>query len=174
MAARAGGEEAATAVLLDGDQPLALAVVSRLRKTEWSYLEYYAVTDARRGQGIGGVLWTVLGRTLRQRGFPARLLMEVEDPADVPDGSPQRLERERRIKFYERLGARQLSVSGYATPHLDGTQGSDPMLLLWSPETMDDPHPDPAEIRATIPDLYDSSYGLMPSHPLVVAALRGI
>ncbi len=60
-------------------------------------LDYFAVCPARRGQGIGSRVLTLL----QQRHGGCRLLLEIEDP-DEPCDNPE--ERLRRRAFYLRNG----------------------------------------------------------------------
>lgn len=159
-------------VMVDGDQPVALSVTSCLDSVRWSYLEYFAVASDRRGNGLGGCLWRAMIRDLAIRDQPSRVVLDVEDPAGVPEGSPEIRLRERRIGFYERQGARLLPARNYVVPRLDDVAGSQPMLLLWAAVTGDAQSPGPAELVSLLPAVYAAGYGLDAGHPLVLAALR--
>jgi GNAT superfamily N-acetyltransferase len=160
-------------VLADNGQPVALAVTSRLDSVHWSYLEYLAVAADRRGRGVGGQLWRAMSRDLTVRGQPGRVVLEVEDPAAVPAGSADFDLRERRIRFYERQGARLLPVRDYDVPRLDDVAGSYSMRLLWAPVAGDAAPPGPAELVRLVPAVYAAGYGVPADDPLVLAALRG-
>lgn len=160
-------------VMVDGGQPVALAVTSCLDFVQWSYLEYLAVAADHRGQGVGGHLWRAMVRDLAVRDQPRRVVLEVEDPAGVPEGSPEFRQRERRIRFYRRQGARLLPARDYVVPRLDSVPGSHPMLLLWAAITGDVRPPGAADLISLLPAVYAAGYGLRADHPLVLAALRG-
>jgi GNAT superfamily N-acetyltransferase len=159
-------------VMVDGDQPVGLAVTSCLDSVQWSYLEYFAVVLDRRGKGLGGHLWRAMIRDLAVRDQPSRVVLDVEDPAGVPEGSPEVRLRERRIRFYERQGARLLPVRDYVVPRLDDVAGSQRALLLWAAGADDAQPPGLAELVSLLPAVYAAGYGLEADHPLVLAAVR--
>lgn len=63
-------------------------------------ITHLAVYEGLRGRGLGGTLLDLLAARYVGR---ARLIVEVERPADAADESMRSL-RERRIAFYERAG----------------------------------------------------------------------
>jgi hypothetical protein len=172
LVGRAAAGVATPVVMVDSGQPVALAVTSRLNFVQWSYLEYFAVAAGRRDHGVGGQLWRAMVQDLVVRHQPSRIVLEVEDPAGVPEGSPEARQRKRRIRFYERQGARLLPTRNYAVPRLDGVAGSDPMLLLWAAVADDAEPPGRAELASLLSAVYAAGYGLQADHPLVLAALR--
>jgi GNAT superfamily N-acetyltransferase len=173
LVGRVAAGAATPVVMVDSGQPVALAVTSRLDFVEWSYLEYFAVASDHRGHGVGGHLWRAMVQDLAVRNRLSRVVLEVEDPAGVPEGSPQARQRERRIRFYERQGARLLPARNYVVPRLDGVAGSQPMLLLWAAVADDAEPPGPAELVSLLPAVYAAGYGLRADHPFVLAAVRG-
>jgi hypothetical protein len=64
-----------------------------------------------RGRGLGAAIYGLLWERLAAAGY-ARLMFEVERP-DVVEGDAARQLAERRIGFYQRLGARVLSGVEY-------------------------------------------------------------
>jgi GNAT superfamily N-acetyltransferase len=97
---RAGGE---TAVLVSGDEPVAIAVV-RFRLALWSegleaYLAELYVVPALRGQGIGTALMEAVMQDARDRGA-----VEMHIGVDEVDADTMR--------FYERLGFTNRSGDG--------------------------------------------------------------
>jgi GNAT superfamily N-acetyltransferase len=172
LVARERAGHATTVILADSGQPLALAVTSCLASVRWSYLEYFAVQVDHRGRGVGGRLWRVMGRDLVAREQPGRLVLEVDDPAGAAEGSSEHRKRERRIRFYQRQGARFLPASGYAVPRLDRADGSEPMLLLWAAIADGAQPPGPTELSTLLPAVYAAGYELPADHALVLAALR--
>ena len=77
------------------------------------YINFIAVSPSNRSHGCG----TLILDELRQE-FPDRaMLVEVEAPVD---GSPNREQRERRIRFYERNGFVQLdrSITGRGVSYI--------------------------------------------------------
>jgi len=91
------------------------------------------VDQARRGQGLGGLLWEQLTARLKDAGFTL-LVFDIDDPAE-PGGEPGETGlRFRRLRFYQRHGASLLPVTGYRAPHVaPGTSGESPMLLMTAP-----------------------------------------
>jgi GNAT superfamily N-acetyltransferase len=106
-----------TQVLLGDDGAvLGLVLVRDLADTGWTFLRYFVVAEALRGQGIGGRLWSALCRDLAARGC-TRLLFDVEDPDDPSADAHEAEERRRRVRFYRRLGAEVIAGSPYTPPH---------------------------------------------------------
>jgi GNAT superfamily N-acetyltransferase len=123
-----GRDDERTQVLLDsaGDAS-GLVLVRDLSDTGWTFLRYFVVTAERRGQGVGGRLWSVLCADLAARGR-TRLLFDVEDPGDPTADPHEAEERRRRVVFYRRRGADLVDVASYAPPH-HGEPGTAPMPL---------------------------------------------
>ena len=65
-------------------------------------LDYFAVADRCRGQGLGSLFLSQLGSCLPHT---AGILIEVEDP-DTAEDEAQHQDRERRLRFYLRNGCR--------------------------------------------------------------------
>jgi GNAT superfamily N-acetyltransferase len=170
IAREAAGQAILVVAVCDGE-PLGLAVASSLGSVNWSFVEYFAVAPNHRGRGIGEWLWRAMGQDLALRGLPRRIVLEVDDPARTPAGTPERRQCDRRLRFYERQGMRCLPVSDYAIPRMDGIAGSDPMLLLWTKGSTEPPGL--AELRSLVSALYSMAYDLSADHPLVLAALLG-
>jgi GNAT superfamily N-acetyltransferase len=117
-----------TQVLLDTDgDGLGLVLVRDLGDTGWTFLRYFVVAAERRGQGVGGRLWSALCADLAARGS-TRLLFDVEDPDDPTADAHEAEERRRRVVFYRRLGADLVDVASYAPPH-HGEPGTLPIPL---------------------------------------------
>ena len=157
--------------MVDDGEVLALAVLSRLKSVSWWFLEYFAVTKARRGNGLGGVLWeAVVERLNGDR--DVRIVIEVEPPEEAPPGSDERTIRERRIEFYRRRGARPLDVPVYRVPHLSDN-GTGELMLLAVPSS-EGGLPSGEELQALVRALYVEGYGLSTDHPLLQAAIASL
>jgi GNAT superfamily N-acetyltransferase len=157
--------------MIDGRDVVGFATTLRLQAVSWRFLEYFAVTERRRNQGLGGSLWQTLIERLAEGG-PLPIVLEVERPQDAPAGTTERTTRERRIDFYRRRGAYELAIPDYRVPHLTG-EGSDALLLLAVPvhgSTL----PTGAELEALVRSLYVEGYGLRPDDPLVRSALASL
>jgi GNAT superfamily N-acetyltransferase len=153
--------------LLDGGEVVGLASLDRIGTSPVALLEYFAVARGRRGGGLGQELWGAVIALAARPGLA--VVLEVEDPAE-PGTSPAEADlRRRRIRFYERGGARVLPVSRYRVPDLAGA-GDLPMLLMWASPTGGDP-PTGGELDRLLRDVYKEAYGLAADHPLVRGAV---
>lgn len=164
---RGEASRARTLVLREESVPVALATLSWPGPEGWTYLEYLAVDAARRGGGLGGRLWHGIVERLPARA--PRMVMEIHDPSGAPAASAERETRERRQRFYERLGAVALPVRGYVMPGRDDPPTAYPGLLLaWSP---DGRLPDRDEVLRIVRCLHENAYGLPADHPFTAAVL---
>lgn len=94
----------------------AFALFMHFPKIKASFLDFIAVRPDNRGGGIGGALYEAVREYCRRIGSKG-LYMEVQpdDPALTPD--PDMLKESRkRIRFYEKYGARPIWGTQYATP----------------------------------------------------------
>ncbi len=131
--------------------------------------DYLGVCSERRGSGIGGELYRSALATMESDADRAGLAFagmafDVEDP-DLAVTAENRTLRERRIAFYERLGARLLSQVDFWEPAL----GAAPALryrLFFHRASRD------IESRQLVRELYRLIYGLGEDDPLVTLALR--
>jgi GNAT superfamily N-acetyltransferase len=160
-----------------GAPTVGLLLVRHLGDTSITFLRYFVVDAAHRGQGHGSALWTALVEHLR--GYErSMLLLDVEDPDARAAGSPDRLDDERRIAFYRRHGAHLLAVRDYSPPD-HGLAGEEPDLLLMGAHLHHDPSPAGplgpppagADLRAAVEAVYRHRYGLAPDDPVVRATL---
>jgi GNAT superfamily N-acetyltransferase len=160
--------EAALA-LVRGRQPCGFVMLRWLGETGWTFLRYFVVDERLRGQGVGATMWDKLLARLRAEGSTL-LVFDVEDP-DEPGCDPaESTVRSRRIRFYQRHGARLLPVRGYRNPHGSGDQaGWTPMLLMAAPVAPDTPAPGAAEAPAIVSAVYWHRWTLEPGHPWVRA-----
>jgi ribosomal protein S18 acetylase RimI-like enzyme len=107
---RAAGEEVRAMLLAAVDEKNQLAGMARYELYgRADYLPYLAVAEDRRGSGIGSAFYTWIFRSLTaRRGTEALgLLFEVEIP-ELGHDLETRINAERRIRFYQRLGAKLL------------------------------------------------------------------
>ena len=70
-------------------------------KDSYVLMDYYAVCRGNRGQGVGSAFLSALLPGIDCRS----ILFEVEDPAAAEDAEEREI-RERRMRFYHRLGLR--------------------------------------------------------------------
>lgn len=160
-------------VATERDVPVAFAVASRLVSVGLTFVEYMAVESGRRGGGYGTAMLRHFLRVLTDRGESPRLILEVEDPEEPRITSAERLERLRRVRFYERSGAELMAVSDYRVPMFGGT-GTQPMRLMYA-DVGTGPRraPTAEEAERMVGALYLDGYGLPDDHPLIRARAEG-
>ena len=90
--------------LYDGEEILGYAFFVRLGNS--ALLDYLAIAEEHRGEGLGTVFLRQLSACLRETDC---VLVEVEDPEKAADGET-RLQRERRRQFYLRGGWRETGL----------------------------------------------------------------
>jgi ribosomal protein S18 acetylase RimI-like enzyme len=169
LAERAREHDVIMVVAVAQEAAVAFAAFSRLTQPAWIFLEYFAVDRARRGQRIGEALWNAVTQVLGQDGATTRIVFEVEDPKDAPVNSKERRQRERRIGFWKRLGARILPVDNYIVPNIDGS-GVESMLLLAATPGHPEFRADNVDLDDLVVALLTEGYDLPLAHPLVRAA----
>ena len=120
---------------VDGDILLGLSILRHLAEASLGYLWYLCVDEAARGSGIGGRLYQRTLEVLREdaracgRGLKG-MIFEVERLDSEPHatyGDPIR-----RVKFYERLGARLILGYDYWQPPIP-PHGPVPLQLMFHP-----------------------------------------
>lgn len=127
-------------------------------------LEYLAVAAEHRNAGLGSDL---IGALLRDVSSP--IVFEVEDPDVSADPFAAR-----RLNFYSRLGAVELSHShGYCAPNLV-TAAAVPMQL-WDLAPQRRPRPlSPEDVKHLVAQIWTKSYGLPPTDERVATVLRSL
>jgi GNAT superfamily N-acetyltransferase len=163
--------EHAVALVQPSDRVLGLALVRDLPGTRWTFLRYFVVAADRRGTGLGTQLWAALTQDLVEQGR-TRLTFDVEDPDDADAADAERAERLRRIRFYQRLGATLLPVTGYAPPAHGEGDVDVPLRLLAAPLGAVVPPPLGAELADLVRAVYAGRYGLTATSPTVTTTLR--
>jgi GNAT superfamily N-acetyltransferase len=92
--------------LLDAEKTFAgLAMFQRFREQNLGFLYYLAIQPERRSQGLGGAFYGQAAAELFQE--VSLLVFEVEKPELAEDAEKRQL-AQRRIRFYQRQGARLL------------------------------------------------------------------
>src|SRR5690242_19755869 len=151
---------------LDNGAPIGIAVVLPFSSVPWDFLEYFAVDGTVRSKGHGSALWTALLDQPEIR----RLIFEVEDPDDADDPD-ERTIRQRRIAFYQRLGAKLVENVEYVVPDVQGTN-REQLLLMWY--DADRAELDTQTLAELLEALYREGYGLPPDHKLITAAVHSL
>ena len=114
-------------------------------------------------------MWKAACEELAAAEGPRPIVLEVEDPAETEIDELEAAQRERRIRFWEYVGASTLPVDGYVVPNV-GTTGTEALLLMWMPGRAGAPAPQGEELLELVLALYETGYGLTGDHVLVRAA----
>lgn len=159
-------------VALDDSAPVGLAALRQLTGPRWAFLRYFAIASDRQRTGLGLRFWRLLLESVADLGWPARIALEAEDPADTAGDPVDRQVRLGRIDFWTRCGASALPVPGYVMPALTDIGRAEPMVLMaFDPGAGS---PGPADLAALVRAIFTEHYGLGEWHPIVVAALESI
>ena len=128
-----------------------LALLWPLKTTEFILLDYIATKATQRGKGIASAFLSAL----REKLVAANqyLILEVEDPKF----GDRQSEKEKRVTFYKRHGAKQLEGVRYLLPPLDGTIPTE-MILMMFPEFRSEEIVG-ATVKSVIIQIYRELYG---------------
>jgi ribosomal protein S18 acetylase RimI-like enzyme len=167
-----GNGERSLHTACDGETVVGFAVTMPLIRAHVLLLEYLAVREDARNQGVGSTLLQDILETLRCTNGGQGILFEVEPPED--EIGPKTEMRKRRIEFYRRIGAEVVDDGGaYRMPDLSG-EGSMPMRLMWLPR-------DPAckaaveqHLGLCIAEIYRVSYRRQVDDPLLQSILQDL
>lgn len=121
-----------TLLVAEDNQPheriVGIALLLALPDTSAMYLPYIAITRAQQNEGLGSALFRYMVSFLAQ--YPDHidaLVWEVEPPVL---NAPRHIQN-RRIHFYQRLGAQIVTEApDYCMPNLEG-EGVVPLRLMW-------------------------------------------
>eukprot|EP01012_Entosiphon_sulcatum_P008223 TRINITY_DN1438_c0_g1_i1.p1 TRINITY_DN1438_c0_g1~~TRINITY_DN1438_c0_g1_i1.p1 ORF type:complete len:441 (-),score=60.25 TRINITY_DN1438_c0_g1_i1:570-1892(-) len=147
-----------------------LAVVHFLQEVPCGYLLYLGVTPSFRSLSLGSKLFSFVFDDVETAYQSAGkeclgLVWEVDPPWNADDVE-ERETRERRVRFYERLGAADFGGS-YLQPPLRG--GSPvPMTLMFRPCGQINAFPEPPQLLAIIRAMYWESFHGVNGVPLSV------
>jgi GNAT superfamily N-acetyltransferase len=134
------------------DQIIAFALLMLLPDVALAFLEYVAVQPDLQGRGVGSRLFHAVAAYIRERGLAQGVVWEVEPPLSAEPGE----DRNRRLRFYEQLGAGIVSLSTvYAMPNYESGSGGAPLLLMRLPL---EKQPGKTEVAAIIREIYEVAY----------------
>lgn len=141
----------------------AFALLLLLPLAHGAFLEYLAVDSSARGQGIGSSLLRETGTYLQAHGIASHMVWEVEPPSVGAQDTPHN----RRIRFYENLGAALIvNSAAYRMPNYEGSSPAGvPLRLMELPAQ---PQPDLPALRQTIAEIYQVAY---PQHGELLNAI---
>lgn len=138
-----------------------------LKRVSLAFVEYLAVLEALRGQGVGSALLEELRHRLSSHAPPVSgSLFEIDRVEDAT--GDERRRRARRHHFFERAGA--VVVEGLPrieVPNLAGP-GAIGLTLMWLPTAPALPPPVDERLREAVTAILVEGYGLSESDPLVV------
>ena len=159
-------------VALDSGDPVGFAAIRVLAGPQWAFLRYFGIAAGRRRSGLGLHFWRVLLESLADLGWPGRIALEVEDPADAAVDPAEQGVRRGRIGFWTRCGASVLPVPGYVMPALTDIGHAEPMVLMaFDPGTGNLSLP---EITDLVRAIFTEHYGLAPRDRIIWAAVDSI
>lgn len=142
------------------NQIIAMALIYPFKTCNLTLLGYLATDPNFRSQGIG----TQLLNTLTTH-YP-HLLLEVEHP----NYGTNQQQRQRRINYYRRCGAKQLKNVQYILPPLSGDTPTEMLFFILPPppeNTLTG-----SQIKAVIKELYIDLYNQPKNHPLLSQLLN--
>ncbi len=146
------------------DEIVGYALVLELEDQKALWLDYMAVDPKFRDSGYGTLLFNRIAES-RQEGIVG-VYMEIEPP-DAEDEA-LRAEQQRRVKFYERLGAKKLGVD-YRMP----TQaGGFPLMLYFRPSANIRMLP-AAQISEAIGTVYNTIHTDVPGREALFRSFEG-
>ncbi len=117
-------------------------------------LDYMAVQKDQRGLGVGSKLLAKTLEFLKQDVTSGFLILEVEDPAF---GSVlERAARLRRVRFYQKLGAKVVTNFKYLMPPLAGDSPTNMLLMIYAED--DRMLLNPQTLTNIVTDIYSRVY----------------
>jgi GNAT superfamily N-acetyltransferase len=122
---------------------------------EFGYLWYLCVDESTRGAGVGGKLFCAtvdaLTAAARENGLRIKGMMfeisRLDSESDPVYGDPHR-----RLKFYERLGARMILGYDYYQPPIPPYPDNVPLELMFRPIDMPESTCTPDELATLVRD----------------------
>ena len=128
-----------------------IALLWPLKETDFILLDYIATKDAHRGKGIASAFLEKLRTDLLNSA--KHLILEVERP-EVGDNSG---EKEKRVMFYKRRGAKVMDGVRYLLPPLAGGEPTEMILMLF-PESKNESISSTV-VKNLITQMYRELYG---------------
>jgi len=150
---------------LDG-RVVFMALLYPLRNTDFILFDYMATDEKSRNMGIGTkFVKTLVGKVKEDGNY---LILEVENP----EYGDNREQRKRRVKFYKRLGAKEMGNVNYILPPLSGNSPTE-MILMVLPEYDDGKMPGTL-VKKIITQIYEELYGRNRDDPLLNSFINSI
>jgi len=105
---------------------IAMSFFYRLKDKRFFLLAYIAISKKFQNRGIGSKLMKHMLHVVKKDAKGQYLLMEVESPKY----GKSREEKEKRVQFYKRLGAKELKGIYYTFPPHPGNKPTEMILML--------------------------------------------
>jgi ribosomal protein S18 acetylase RimI-like enzyme len=152
------------------NQVIGFSVLFLPQSENFGVLEYMAIADAYRNQGLGGELFrqAMEAARLARQGQPGPMLLEVDSDREE---SPDQELRRRRQQFYRRLGCAMISGLHYIMP-LPGV-GPPPEMDLFI-YGKDRRQISKAELEKWLKIIYQGIYNCPPEDPRIGEMLAGV
>lgn len=148
------------------DKVACMALLYELQHPEFILLDYLGTDPNYRSQGLGTKIMAHLLKVLEET--KKTLIIEVENP----DFGENREEKERRIQFYKRVGAKLLKGARYVLPALEGGEPTE-MNLMVLPEYGNGKIAG-ALVKQAIAQMYEEVYDRPRSDPLLQSFINDI
>ena len=157
-------------LLKHSNQVTGFSVLFLPQSENFGVLEYMAIADAYRNQGLGAELFRRAMQATRpaQRGQPGPILLEVDSDREK---SPDQGLRTRRQQFYRRLGCAMISGLHYIMP-LPGVGPPPEMDLFIYGE--DRRQISKAKLEKWLKIIYQGIYNCPPEDPRIGEMLAGV
>ena len=134
------------------------------------YLQYIASDPARPARGIGGALYDATRELIAARGGQGLLLDVPPDQGDKLHDPGLRATNRRRIRFYERFGARVIEGTGW--DEIPNPRNDNRLTLLMYDSLGSARTLDRRRARAAVRRILTSQYGYAASDPFVNKVAR--
>lgn len=146
------------------DEVNSICLVFNLRDSGYVLLDYFAVLENLRGSGIGTRFMQYLIQYYNNSN--KELILEVEDPSEGINLE----QREKRVDFYRKLGAKCLQDVHYILPALDGTTSTSMILMIFT-RVYDSEMPRSVLVNLLV-CMYEQVYNKNSDDPLVREVIR--
>ncbi|HIK29071.1 MAG: GNAT family N-acetyltransferase [Oscillatoriaceae bacterium SKW80] len=148
------------------DKVNCMALLYELKNEEFILLEYLGTDANYRSKGLGSKMMGYISKVVEK--LQKTLIIEVENP----NFGKNREEKERRIRFYKRVGAKLLKGVRYVVPPLDGSEPIE-MNLMFLPNYGNGKIPG-AMLQEVIAQIYEEIYNRPRSDQLLQSFINDI
>src|SRR5215471_6098379 len=104
-----------------------MALLWPLKNTKFILLDYMATSSRQRGKNIGSLFMQEMRASLEKEG--KHFIMEIENP----EFGDNKEEREKRVAFYRKNGAKELKSVRYILPALQRSKPTEMILMIFPP-----------------------------------------